>query len=253
MVTSTLTAAQANVRADGLLLRPLLVAPTKIYMSSATSYVNMDPAKDYIITIKAGTVFTKPLTLKGGRNVVFENAVMQYAPPLGSAPDWLVRGLYLVDQTGVMWVSNLQIRGPLHEGIDLEQKLGASVVLRQIAIDPVFGSQTGHHADVLQTWAGPGRLVVDGLTGTSNFQGIFLQPADTWDGPDPEFIVLRNVRLDTSQGIYALSSYAHGAYPIVANDITVKYNPARPSRDQWLWPKPSTGDTTWANVVGLDL
>ena len=244
-------AADAVVQADKLLVRPVLTAPTTITMSSGTSYVSMDPTRDYIIKIKTGTVFPRPLTLTGGRNVVFEDAVMQYAPPLGADPDWLVRGLYLVDQTGVMWVSNLQIRGPLSEGIDLSQKKGASVVLRNITVDPVYGSQTGHHADVLQTWAGPGRLVVDGLTGTSNFQGVFLQPADTWDGPDPDFIVLRNINLDMSQGIYALSSYAHGAYPIVATDITVKYNPVRPSRDQWLWPKPSTGDTTWANVVGI--
>ena len=244
-------AADAVVQADKLLVRPVLTAPTTITMSSGTSYVSMDPTRDYIIKIKAGTVFPRPLTLTGGRNVVFEDAVMQYAAPVGAEPGWLARGLYLVDQTGVMWVSNLQIRGPLSEGIDLSQKKGASVVLRNIAVDPVYGSQDGHHADVLQTWAGPGRLVVDGLTGTSNFQGVFLQPADTWDGPDPDFIVLRNIRLDLSQGIYALSSYAHGAYPIVATDISVKYNPARPSRDQWLWPKPSTGDTTWANVLGI--
>lgn len=244
-------AADAVTRADELLVRPVLTTPTTITMSSGTSYVSMDPARDYIIKIKPGTVFPRPLSLVGGRNVVFEDAVMQYAPPLGADPDWLVRGLYLVDQTGVMWVSNLQIRGPLSEGIDLSQKKGASVVLRNIVVDPVSGSQDGHHADVLQTWAGPGRLVVDGLTGTSNFQGVFLQPADTWDGPDPDFIVLRNIHLDMSQGIYALMSYAHGAYPIVATDISVKYNPIRPSRDQWLWPKPSTGDTTWANVIGI--
>lgn len=244
-------AADAVQQADKLLVRPVLTAPTTITMSSGTSYVSLDDTRDYIIKIKVGTVFPRSVTITGGRNVVFENAVMQYAPPLGAEAGWLARGLYLVDQTGVMWVSNLQIRGPLMEGIDLSQKKRASVVLRDIVVDPVSGSQTGHHADVLQTWAGPGRLVVDGLTGTSNFQGVFLQPADTWDGPDPDFIVLRNIRLDLSQGIYALSSYAHGAYPIIATDISVKYNPARPSRDQWLWPKPSTGDTTWANVLGI--
>jgi hypothetical protein len=150
-----------------------------------------------------------------------------------------------------MWVSNLRIRGPLSEGIDLSQKKKAAVVLRSIAIDPVHGSKDTNHADLLQTWAGPDRLVVDGLTGTSDFQGIFLQPADTWDGPDPRFLVLRHIDMDVSKGIYALSSFAHGAYPVLGDDITVKYNPARPSRDQWLWPKPSTGDTTWAKVVGI--
>jgi hypothetical protein len=248
---SAAVAAAVNQKADALLARPVLVAPTTITMSSATSYVNLDPTKDYIVTMRPGSVFTKALTIIGGRNVVFENTSMQYAAPVGAAPGWLVRGLLLQDQRGVMWVNNLQIHGPLTEGIDLSQHYGASVVLRNIAIDPISGTVDTNHADLLQTWAGPGRLVVDGLTGTSNFQGIFLQPADTWTGPDPEFLVLRNITMDLSTGIYALMSYAHDAYPVLGDNITVKYNPARPSRDQWLWPKPSTGDVTWANVVGV--
>lgn len=243
--------ADVDRRADRLLGRPSLQAPSTVTMTSATSYVSLSADRDYVIKVQPGTVFSRPVTIAGGRNVVFENTVMHYVPPLGAPPGWIVRGLYLVDQTGVMWVKNLQIRGPLSEGIDLSQKKNASVVLQSITIDPVTGSKDTNHADLLQTWAGPGRLVVDGLTGTSNFQGVFLQPADTWNGPDPEFLVLRHIDIDVSKGIYALSSYSHGAYPVLGEDITVKYNPARPGRDQWLWPKPSTGDKTWSGVVGV--
>ena len=250
--TSVASGPSLDEQATALLVKPVLVAPTTVTMSSGTSYVNLDPARDYVIKIKLGTVFPKAVTILGGRNVVFENATMQYAPPVGAPADWIVRGLLLQDQRGTVWVSNLQIRGPLAEGIDLSQHYGAAVVLRNIAIDPVSGSQETNHADLLQTWAGPGKLVVDGLTGASSFQGVFLQPDDTWDGPLPSLVVLRNIDIDVSQGIYALFNNSYGRWPIVATDnIRVKYNPLRPSRDQWLWPKPSTGDTSWSAVVGI--
>ena len=243
--------ADIDRKADALLARPVLTSPTTVTMSSGTSYVSLDPSRDYVLKLKAGTVFRKDLTVVGGRNVVFEDAVMTYARPVDAPADWRARGLFLKDQTGVAWLRNIAIRGPLEEGIDLSQRFGASVVLQQVAVDLVVGSEAGHHADVLQTWAGPGRLVVDGLTGSSTFQGIFLQPDDTWDGPPPEFVVLRNVSLDTSRGVYALFNDSYGRWPVVTSNVSVRYNPARPSRDQWLWPKPSTGDTSWSGVVGL--
>ena len=249
--STTSREAAANREADRLLARPRLTRPTTVTLTPATSHVSLDPRRDYVLRIPPGTVLTEPLTIRGGNDVVLEDAVVLYAPPRGAAPGWLARGLYLGNQTGVMWVSNLQIRGPLSEGVDLSQKKGGSVVLRDVDIDPVRGSQQTNHADVLQTWAGPRRLVVDGLRGTSTFQGVFLQPHDTWDGPDPDFVVLRNVHLDVTHGRYALSNYARSDYPVVADGITVQYNPSRPSRDQWLWPKPSTGDRTWARVVGI--
>jgi hypothetical protein len=224
-------------------------------MTPANQNVVLNDARDYVITIPAGTVFTKPVTIQGGHNVVLENSVLRYAAPAGASADWMARGLYLTGQTGTMWVNDLQIRGPLSEGIDLaERSPGSTVVLRNIAVDPVSGTYETNHADVLQTWAGPDKLVVDGLTGTSDYQGMFLEPNDLFvDGPKPTFFSLSNVRLDVSTGYYALWTDGFGAFPLATSNVSVVYNPERPNRGSWLWPKPSTGDTTWNDVIGLTL
>jgi hypothetical protein len=250
---SAATPLTVDQKADALLPKPALISPVTRTLTPASPTATLADGTDYIIKIAAGAVFTKPITIQGGHNVVLESAVITYAAPADAEPGWLVRGLYLKSQTGVMWVNNLQIRGPLAEGIDLDQRApGATVVLRNIAIDLVSGTYDTNHADLLQTWAGPSKLVVDGLTGSSNYQGMFLVPDDLWaDGTLPEFFALRHITMDVSTGYYALWSNANGAYPIAVNDVKVKYNPARPSRSSWLMPKPNTGDTTWNAVTAL--
>jgi hypothetical protein len=255
--TSTLTSTTSAVlqKASALLPRPTLSTPIVASLTPANQGVVLNNARDYVITIPDGTVFTQPVTIQGGHNVVIENSVLRYAAPAGAAADWMARGLYLTGQTGTMWVNNLQIRGPLSEGIDLAERApGSTVVLRNIAVDPVSGTYETNHADVLQTWAGPDKLVVDGLTGTSNYQGMFLEPNDLFaDGPKPTFFSLSNVKLDVSTGYYALWTDGYGAFPLATFNVSVVYNPAHPSRNSWLWPKPSTGDTTWNDVLGLKL
>jgi hypothetical protein len=240
-----------SAQADGLLQRPQLVRPLVVSLTPATQSRTLDASRDYVITVPAGTVFTHPVTITGGHNVVLENSVIRYAAPPGAALNWRARGLYLTNQTGVMWVSGLDIRGPLSEGIDLSQRQPrAAVVLRDIRIDLVTGSYDTNHADLLQTWAGPDRLVVAGFQGSSSYQGMFLKPNDLWQaGPKPSYFVLRDVDLDVSTGRYALWTDGFGAFPLETRNTTVRPNPERPSRDSWLWPKPSTGDTTWQKVV----
>ena len=235
-----------------LLKRPALTRPIVGTVTPSTPHVVLNPRRDYVIRIAANAVFTRGLIIQGGRNVVLEPGTLRYAPPRGASPLWRTRGLYLKGQTGIAYVSGLRIRGPLQEGINLDQRApGAAVVLRDIEIDPVIGSESGHHADLLQTWAGPAKLVVDGFRGTSNYQGFFLRPNQMWrSGPKPKYFWLRGVELNLRTGAYALWADGRNAYPISVQSVAVDVNPLRMSRDRWLWPKPSTGDRTWSRVVG---
>ena len=243
--------ARVDAQAKALLPRPVLAQPITVTLTPAAPVLKLDVTRDYVVRVQPGVLFTRPAAITGGRNVVLENATIRYAGQHGR-PGGLVRGLLLKGQTGVMWVHNLLLRGPLGEGIDLDQRApGAAVVLRNVTVDPVRGSYATNHADVLQTWAGPAKLVVDQLTGTSNYQGMFLVPDDDCATcPPPEFFWFRGVRLDVATGAYALWTKGGDAYPVVTHDVEVRHNPLRRSRDQWLWPKPSTGDKTWARVIG---
>jgi hypothetical protein len=252
-VTSSTTVAAPtgtamDQKARPLLDRPTLVNPTTVTISPLVPVAVLDPKRDYVVKV-ADAVFDREVAISGGHNVVLENATIRYGAPLGAPVDWMVRALFLKGQTGVMYVNGLQLRGPLHDGIQLDQKApGVAVVLRNVSVDPVHGTYDGYHADLLQTWAGPSRLVVDGFTGTSDYQGFFLKPNQLWlDGPKPEYFWFNNVRLDVSHGYYALWTDGFGAFPVQTTDVAVK--PYTASRNAWLWPKPSTGDTTWSNVT----
>lgn len=233
-----------------LLLEPVLVDPTTVVVDRAHTKLHLDETKDYVVQVAPGAQLGRSVTVEGGHHVVIRDATLSYVRPKGSKQSWRCRGLYFKGQSGTLYVDGLTIRGPLLEGIDLDQRLGAQVVLKNVTIDPVHGTQSGHHADLLQTWAGPDSLVVDGFRGASDFQGIFLQPNDTWDGPPPRLVSLKNVRLDLRKGRYALYVDAGHPYPVTATDVEVQYNRKRPARGQWLWPKPSTSEHTWDTVVG---
>jgi hypothetical protein len=234
--------------ATALLSRPTLNKPTTVTVSPLNPVVTLNKSRDYIVRVPTDAVFLSGVAIVGGHNVVLESATIRYVSPLDT-PGWYVRGLFLKGQTGVMYLNGVKIRGPLKDGIQMDERApDAAVVLRNIDVDPVWGSYRGYHADVLQTWAGPSKLVVDGLTGTSDYQGFFLPPNQLWpDGPKPQFFWFRNVHLDVSTGYYALWTEGFGAFPVVVHGVYVK--PHTANRDAWLWPKPSTGDTTWTDVV----
>jgi hypothetical protein len=142
------------------------------------------------------------------------------------------------------------------EGIDLQEPVrGATVVLRDVLIDKVHGSYTTNHADLIQTWAGPSRLLIDGFTGTTGYQGFFLLPNQLYKGPSPRVFDLRNVDIDDSHGGYALwLSDQHGSFPLHVQNVVVRANPLRTWRGWWLWgfqgqDSNAPGMGTWAAVA----
>ena len=130
-------------------------------------------------------------------------------PPRSEAPDSRDRtGLLLKNQTGTIHVEGLRISGAdLAEGINLDQSEGATVVLENIHVDTVHGSRSGHHADVLQTWAGPATLRVDGLTGSTEYQGLFLLPQQFVDSPPSTFDLRRVVITGEPDGANGGAAY----------------------------------------------
>jgi hypothetical protein len=242
---------QADQQAEALLPPPALDNPTTAWITPTSTTLKLSTTRDYVVRVRPGSVLTRGVIIMGGHDVVLQSAVLQYARPSGASADWKTRGLYLKGQTGEAYVDGLTVRGPLNEGINLDQRMpGAVVVLKNIDISLIIGSYNGHHADLLQTWAGPSKLVVDGFTGVSDYQGFFLEPNSQWKGPRPKLFWMRDVDLDLRTGAYGLWTDGWGAYPIYARSTAVRHNPNRPSRDQWLWPKPSSGDTTWDEVLG---
>ena len=107
--------------------------------------------------------------------------------------------MYLKGQSGTVFVEGVRFEsstvGTLTEGVDLDQRLGAVVVLQNIALARLTGSYATNHADGVQTWAGPRKLLIDGLLIDTGYQGMFLLPNQHFTGPKPELFDFRNVSI----------------------------------------------------------
>jgi hypothetical protein len=228
---------------------PTLVDPTTIVLTAANgTLLTLDDATDYIIDVPAG-VDSIPggAVIVGGHNVVINGGDIN-DPDYGPVGDSR-RALYLKDQTGTVWIHDVHLSGPdLDEGIDLYEP-NATVVLRNILEDEVYGSATTWHADLIQTWGGPKRLLVDGFVGSTSYQGFFLLPNQDYSGLAPTQFDLRNVYINDTQGAYALWRAAGDPFPLNVSNVYVTPNPQHTWVGWWQWPQPNTGDTSWANAI----
>jgi hypothetical protein len=244
------TQLQPTAQAASAWDRPTLVDPTTIVVNASHNNLVLDQTKDYILRLTPGVDSMRiGLTVWGGRNVVIDGGHLNVTGHSG--------GIALKNQAGTIWIHDLHISGGpnLMEGIDLQEPVrGATVVLRDVLVDKVHGSFSSNHADLIQTWAGPSRLLIDGFTGTTGYQGFFLLPNQLYTGPPPKIFDLRNVEIDDSRGAYALwVSDQHGPFPLHVQNVVVKANPVRTWRGWWLWgfrgqDSNAPGKGTWATV-----
>lgn len=203
------------------------------------TYYRLDPATDYVVAMPVGGFPTGGLVIDGGRDVrlagghITVPADAPLGPTIGPR-----RGLALTNQRGTVHVSGLRIDGPgLSEGIQLDQRYGSTVVLEDIYVGPIHAQDevgfTDNHPDVVQTWAGPKRLVIDGLSGTSDYQGLMLAPLARCDTLEcqPSTIPgesweVRHVDI-TGTATARVLLWLGGDFPVVQEDIWAKPAPGR--------------------------
>jgi hypothetical protein len=231
---------------------PALNDPITIQLSPTNFVMSLSQSQDYILQCPSGGL-TVPnaLNIAGGHDVVLEHCDIEL-----SNPDWAAK---FSNQTGTLWIEGVHFGGSQLTGGIQFQEPGATVVLRDVLFDRVYGSQSTNHAELIQTWAGPARLLIDGLTGSTTYQGLFLLPNQFYPGPPPTVIDLRHIDIDDSEGAYALwlgdvtgspSDDVSGAILTWnVEDVYVVPNPTRTWPGWWLWPQPSTGDPTWDDAL----
>ncbi|MGN6868904.1 MAG: hypothetical protein ACTHMY_10945 [Solirubrobacteraceae bacterium] len=220
---------------------PALHDPQVIELTPGHTKLVLNLRRDYVLKLPRGHALTAPqgLSVWGGHNVVMVGGTIRVPDKSGAAQ--------LQAQTGTIHIEGVRFSGPrLMEGIDLNEPRGATVELENVYIDKVHGSYTTNHADLIQSWAGPRRLLVDGLMGSTGYQGFFLLPNQLDKGPAPQLFDLRNVYINDSAGAYALWLQTKPRVPLHTSGVYVTPNAKRTWRGWWLWPKP--GDATWNQV-----
>lgn len=261
MLGSLMAVAPAEASSHGPLTwaPPELSDPTTVNVSPADITLELDGSRDYVV-VMPDEPLESGLAITGGRNVVLVGGEIR-VPWQGDDP-WISqrRGLLLRDQTGVVHVEGLLITGEdLSEGIQIDAP-EATVQLQNIRVEDVHArDQVGfsdNHPDVIQTWGGVAELRIDGLTGSTDYQGLFLAASSGSVGRAD----LRNVNIigrETSR--YLL--WADGDFPRKVQNVYLQSAPGR-GWAQTLWPNPDAwpgaspgsppgGDFVKAGTVGV--
>ncbi|WCB96953.1 hypothetical protein DSM104299_05723 [Baekduia alba] len=220
---------------------PPLRHPQTIHVTAVRAKLDLDPRRDYrIVLTRAPVRVAGGLTISGGHNVVLRGGRVLVPwqgaqPPSGSAR----RGLFLKGQTGTVHVEGLRLGGDLGDGIDLDERLGATVQLQNIRVDRVTARDnktfSDTHPDVLQSWAGPKVLRVDRLSAATDYQGFFLLPAQFAKGQTSR-IDLRHVDLvGSASSAYLL--WRDRASRVRLRDVRLT-SPRGRAVYQTMWPSP---------------
>jgi hypothetical protein len=201
---------------------PALSSPLVVAFPEGSARLTLDVNRDYVVTLPADRPLRNALglTIVGGRNVVIIGGTVD----VGDGDAGVRRGMYLKDATpngttyveGVRFISSTT--NALTEGIDIASP-GAKVVLQNIAINGTLtGSYATNHADIIQAWAGPAVLQVDGLSASTHYQGMFLLPNQHDTAPVYDWSL--NRMSITGDGVY-LAWRDSGSYSIRTSDIYV--------------------------------
>jgi hypothetical protein len=227
---------------------PALVNPTVVTLSDSDRSLTLDQSQDYIVQCPSGQFdVSGKITIYGGHNVVFQDCDEYVTNPAG---DWAG---YLEDQTGTLWIHDVHFGGAHLTGGVQMQEPGASVVMRDVLFDTVYGSYSTNHAECIQTWSGPSRFMIDGLQCPTTYQGLFLLPNQhdstttetTWD--------FRNLQID-GDGAYDLwlgnvQPSQEGSVPVFNVQGVYDCGTGEP-RD---WDGTTDANQAWANVKSCPL
>lgn len=223
---------------------PPLTNPTTIELGQGFTITSLDRTRDYIVKLPpykklGGTV------IRGGRNVVIVGGHISVPPD--QPDDTHRRALYIKENAGTVHVEGVLIdasAGGVSDGIAIASP-ESTVQIQNVRVAGLTGTQSGFHADVLQPWGGVGALRVDRLTGSSNYQGLFL-PRDLGDIGS---VSLSRVNLFPAPGPYEGGGHmlwitpglwSCQSYPLELSEVYVR--PRSGASLPWsVWPQRDAG------------
>lgn len=226
---------------------PKLVNPVTVQITPKNHSLKLDPTRDYQLVMKEPLVDVQGgLIISGGHNVVLIGGEIRFDNPGREDKALDCRGIYINKSAGTVHIEGVLIHGAaLKEGFNIGISNENTIVqLQNIRVDTVTGTFEGHHADVVQTWAGPSILRIDHMTGVTSYQGFFLHPVQHKKSKiAPELFDLRNINLISVNKGYLL--WQATPFPLTTQNVYVQTKPEKfPLLT--LWPK---GDPIWKDVI----
>jgi hypothetical protein len=234
---------------------PNLLTPKTVVVVPGKRSLKLSAFQDYRIILPDEPVdLGGGVTITGGRNVVVIGGMISIPSRVDVPAARDRRGLYLKGQTGTVHVEGVHMTGDLSDGINLDQRKGAVVQLQNILIDRVHGGAASHHADVVQTWAGPRILRIDGLRATTEYQGLFLLPNQQWrKAPPKEITIRRSLITMAPESGYALWLPERRPKWVDWSGLIIQLSSGKSLR-KLTWPDSRLGLKTvdWGAVIVMD-
>ena len=150
---------------------PALSNPVVYRVSGTTTSITAAPGQDSVVRF-TGPV-NRRLDLQGGRNWVIVGGEINIDRPWEKLEDR--NAIHVNDATGVVHIEGVLMHGAyINDGIKACAP-GAVLQIENDRIVDLRGTAAGYHADVIQPYCGFRELRVDGLTGSSQFQGLMFK------------------------------------------------------------------------------
>ncbi|MDQ1439744.1 MAG: hypothetical protein QOK43_3373 [Acidimicrobiaceae bacterium] len=155
---------------------PTLTNPQTIELGPGVTVSDLNPIQDYII--KLPDEVKKQTFIKGGHNIVIIGGYISGGsdtPPWGSPEH---RRLYIADATGTVHIEGVLFDHSNPGDSDAIEIAApqATVQIENVRAVDLTGQEQGNHTDVIQVWGGVKELRVDRLTGSSDYQGLTIDP-----------------------------------------------------------------------------
>lgn len=200
----------------------------------------LDNTRDYHITLGDVSTTLGGVVIAGGRNVVVMGGHIT-VPWAGTSPTIEARrALFFYRQVGTVHLEGTLIDnagGDLSEGIQIDAP-DAIVQIQNVRVTGVHARDqvnfSDNHPDLIQPFGGVKELRVDGFTGSSDSQGIFLRAASAPIGK----VDLRRVNMVGTHTNYTrMLQHINGETGTIPTRLT----------DVWITPQP--GEDLYYSVL----
>jgi hypothetical protein len=230
--------------------------------TGAHQYLSMSGANDYRVKLPS-TPVRGGLTFYGGHNVIMIGGEIDLPTPC-TTDSQECHGVNISranTDTGTIHIEGVLFHNPdpthskyTGDGVDVNTAQGTDVQLENVRVDGIDGCETGAypsaHADVFQPYGGVHDIRVDGLTGTSDYQGMEIKQGD--NGSVIHSAVFRRVNMDGlanphgctgSQYLWWLTSTAGGfncsVYPTTLDRVYNNPSGSFSLNQGTVWPATS--------------
>lgn len=219
---------------------PQLDDPTTVSLDAGPTYTLLDRGNDYIIDLP-DEVKVGHTMIEGGRNIVIRGG--HVTVPSDGRTDAERRGIYIKNATGTVHIEGIAIDGLESRGFDGISISAPEAIVQivNVRVTGITGRFDGFHGDVVQPFGGVRELRIDHLSGTSNYQGLYLTETSGAIGSAD----IRNVNLSYEANRYDETTYllwlpvnpsSCETYPVVLKNVYMSPRPGQQVAGFAVWP-----------------